>query len=149
MAIISEKSLEFAREHISKYYDSDFFPKPIEYEALWYQWHDFKAELMSKNVAKLWVTQPRAMTIAKPKGGFRIVHQLEPIDSVIYTALACEITDAIEAARTTQHRTYSVLLPPRNFRRKFFWRWLRMDRLYNQNREFGQPTCKRSNYRYN
>ena len=112
MAIISEKSLEFAREHISKYYDSDFFPKPIEYEALWYQWHDFKAELMSKNVAKLWVTQPRAMTIAKPKGGFRIVHQLEPIDSVIYTALACEITDAIEAARipSTEHIACSYRL---------------------------------------
>ena len=31
------------------------------------------------------------MTIAKPKGGFRVVHQLEPIDSVLYTALACEI----------------------------------------------------------
>ncbi|WP_130905423.1 RNA-directed DNA polymerase [Pseudomonas sp. Sample_22] len=99
MAIINEISLEFAREHISKYYDSDFFPKPIEYEALWYQWNDVKTELTSKNVGKIWVTQPRAMTIAKPKGGFRIVHQLEPIDSVIYTALACEITGAIEAAR--------------------------------------------------
>lgn len=40
------------------------------------------------------------MTIAKPKGGFRVVHQLEPIDSVIYTALACEIATAVEAART-------------------------------------------------
>jgi len=99
MAILSEKSLDFAREHISKYYDSDFFPKSIEYEALWYHWDDVKKELMSKNVSKLWVTQPRAMTIAKPKGGFRIVHQLEPIDSVIYTALACEVTDAIEKAR--------------------------------------------------
>lgn len=99
MAVIKEDSLDFAREHISKYYDSDFFPKPVEYEALWYNWDDVKKELMSKNVAKLWVTQPRSMTIAKPKGGFRIVHQLEPIDSVIYTALACEITDAVEKAR--------------------------------------------------
>lgn len=99
MAILSEKSLDFARDHITKYYDSDFFPKPIEYEALWYHWDDVKKELMSKNIAKLWVTQPRAMTIAKPKGGFRIVHQLEPIDSVIYTALACEVTEAVEKAR--------------------------------------------------
>lgn len=99
MAIITEQSLEFAREHISKYYDSDFFPKPIEYEALWHQWNEVKAELMSKNVGKLWVTPPRAMTIAKPKGGFRVVHQLEPTDAVVYTALACEIAPAIEAAR--------------------------------------------------
>jgi hypothetical protein len=99
MAIIKENSLEFARKHISKYYDSDFFPKPIEYDALWHQWAEVKAELMSKNVGKLWVTSPRAMTIAKPKGGFRVVHQLEPIDSIIYTALACEIATDIEAAR--------------------------------------------------
>ena len=99
MAIIKEDSLEFAREHISRYYDSDFFPKPIEYEALWHQWAEVKAELMSKNVGKLWVTSPRAMTIAKPKGGFRVVHQLEPIDSVLYTAvvqlLFCKSSQAI------------------------------------------------------
>ena len=99
MTILTEHSLEFAREHIYKYYDSDFFPKSIEFEALWHQWDDVKKELMSKNVTKLWVTPPRAMTIAKPKGGFRVVHQLEPIDAIIYTALACQIAMSIEAAR--------------------------------------------------
>jgi hypothetical protein len=99
MAILTEAALEFAKEHIDRYYDSDFFPKPAEFEALWHQWDDVKKELMSKNVSKLWVTPPRAMTIAKPKGGFRVVHQLEPIDAVIYTALAYEIAMSIESAR--------------------------------------------------
>lgn len=99
MTILTETSLEFAREHIHKYYDSDFFPKPIEFEALWNQWEEVKKELLSKNVAKLWVTHPRAMTIAKPKGGFRVVHQLEPLDAIVYTALACHIAPSIEAAR--------------------------------------------------
>lgn len=99
MTILTDQSLEFAREHIHKYYDSDFFPKPIEFDALWHQWNDVKKELMSKNVGKLWVTPPRAMTIAKPKGGFRVVHQLEPLDAVVYTSLACEVAPAVEAAR--------------------------------------------------
>jgi len=99
MAIISEKALDFARDHITKYYDSDFFPKPVEFEALWYQWSDVKSELMSKNISKLWVTPPRAMTIPKPKGGFRVVHQLEPLEAIVYTALACEIAGSVEAAR--------------------------------------------------
>jgi hypothetical protein len=99
MAIISETALDFARDHITKYYDSDFFPKPIEFEALWHQWPEVKAELKSKNVGKLWVTPPRALTIAKPKGGFRVVHQLEPLDAVVYTALACEVAASVEAAR--------------------------------------------------
>lgn len=99
MAILTEAALEFAKEHIDRYYDSDFFPKPAEFEALWHQWGDVKQELMSKNVSKLWVTPPRAMTIAKPRGGFRVVHQLEPVDAVIYTALAYEIAMSIESAR--------------------------------------------------
>ena len=99
MAILSEPALDFAKEHIERFYDSDFFPKPAEFEALWHQWDEVKKELMSKNVSKLWVTPPRAMTIAKPKGGFRVVHQLEPLDAVIYTALAFEAAPSIEAAR--------------------------------------------------
>ncbi len=99
MTILTEQSLEFAREHINKYYDSDFFPKAIEFDALWHQWDEVKKDLMSKNIGKLWVTSPRAMTIAKPKGGFRVVHQLEPLDAVVYTALACEVAPAVEAAR--------------------------------------------------
>ena len=99
MAIISENSLDFAKDHITKYYDSDFFPKPVEFDALWHQWPEVKSELMSKNVGKLWVTPPRAMTIPKPKGGFRIVHQLEPLDAIVYTALACAVAGPVEAAR--------------------------------------------------
>lgn len=99
MTILTEVSLEFAKDHIHKYYDSDFFPKAIEFEALWNQWEEAKKELLSKNVAKFWVTPPRTMTIAKPKGGFRVVHQLEPLDAIVYTALACEVAEAIEAAR--------------------------------------------------
>ncbi|WP_341909363.1 RNA-directed DNA polymerase [Polaromonas sp. YR568] len=99
MAILSEPALDFAKEHIERFYDSDFFPKPAEFEALWHQWDEVKKELMSKNVSKLWVTPPRAMTIGKPKGGFRVVHQLEPLDAVIYTALAYEAAPSIENAR--------------------------------------------------
>lgn len=103
MAILSEAALDFAKEHIERFYDSDFFPKPSEFQALWFQWDEVKKELMSKNVSKLWVTPPRAMTIVKPKGGFRVVHQLEPLDAVIYTALAFETAPSIEAARISKN----------------------------------------------
>lgn len=99
MTILTDQSLEFAREHIHKFYDSDFFPKPVEFEALWHQWEDVKKELLSKNVTKFWITPPRAMTIAKPKAGFRVVHQLEPMEAIIYAALACHVATAVEAAR--------------------------------------------------
>lgn len=60
MTILLEDSLEFAKEHISKYYDSDFFPKAMEFEAIWHNWDEVKSELTAKNVYKLDVYPPRS-----------------------------------------------------------------------------------------
>lgn len=99
MTLLTDGALEFARLHIEKYYDSDFFPKPREFEAIWHSWEDVKRELSSKNVEKLWVTPPRVFPVPKPSGDFRVVHQLEPMDAIAYTALSYEIVAAVEAAR--------------------------------------------------
>jgi Reverse transcriptase (RNA-dependent DNA polymerase) len=99
MAILSETSLDFAREHIERYYDSDFFPKPAEFAAVWHQWDEVKHELLSRNVEKMWVNSPRVMAIQKPKGGFRVVHQLEPLDAIVYTALAHTVVKDVECSR--------------------------------------------------
>lgn len=102
MAILSEDSLDFAREHIERFYDSDFYPKPPELAALWRFWDEVKKELTSKNVSKHPVTTPRAMTMPKSRGGFRVVHQLDPLDVVVYTALAYEIAPDIESDRCSK-----------------------------------------------
>lgn len=99
MSKLTEESLDFAKQHIDKYYDSDFFPKPFEFEAIWHNWDEVKSELSSKNVEKLWVFPPHTMPAIKSNGTYRIVHQLEPVDAIIYTAMAYEIADSVEAAR--------------------------------------------------
>ena len=100
MSILTEDSLEFSKTHISKYFDSDFFPRPMEFEALWHNWAEVKQELTGRNVKKFQVMPPRIFAAKKPKGGYRIVHQLDPLDALVYTALAYQIAPAIEAART-------------------------------------------------
>src|SRR5579862_917888 len=99
MAILTTDALNFARAHIENFYDSDFFPKSIEFAALWHHWDKVLAELTSKNVGKIWVTLPRVMAVPKPRIGYRVVHQLEPVDALVYTALAAEVTDQVEVAR--------------------------------------------------
>jgi len=99
MAILSEASLDFAKEHIEKYYDSDFFPKAFEFEALWHHWPQVKQELQSKNISKILVSNPYSSTIQKARGGYRVVHQLEPMEAVAYTAMAFEVGGSIEAKR--------------------------------------------------
>ncbi len=109
MSILTDDSLEFAKEHIQKFYASDFFPKALEYDALWHSWDEVKAELKSKNVEKHWVLPLVTKTSFKPDGTFRVVHQLEPLNAIVYTALAYQIAEDIENARVPigQHVAYS------------------------------------------
>jgi hypothetical protein len=39
------------------------------------------------------------MAAPKPNGGFRIVHQLHPLDSIVYTALAAHVAESVENNR--------------------------------------------------
>lgn len=99
MARLSRESLEFAKNHINHFYDSDFFPKPFEYKALWAKWDEVVTHLTCNEIDKYSIEQPRVFAAPKPNGTFRIVHQLDPINTLIYTALAFLIADKIEAAR--------------------------------------------------
>lgn len=45
----------------------------------------------------------------KPNGNFRVVHQLEPIDSIIYSALLYENASNIENFRIPKTRKSHVL----------------------------------------
>lgn len=99
MSKLTEESLDFAKQHIEKYYDSDFFPKPFEFEAIWHNWDEVRSELSSKNIKNLSVSIPRTIPAIKSNGTYRIVHQLDPIDALIYTAMAYEIAESVEAAR--------------------------------------------------
>jgi len=99
MAKLSRESLEFAKTHIIKFYDSDFFPKPFEFEALWANWDEVITYLTCNDVTGYPVDQPRTFTSIKPNGTFRVVHQLDPINTLIYTALAYLVSSGIEKAR--------------------------------------------------
>jgi hypothetical protein len=97
--VLTDASLEFARNHIISFYDTDFYPKPFEFYALWYSWADVKSYLLGTPLASAHTTNPRVLPWAKARGGYRIVHQLEPLDSLIYTALVYLVAEQVEASR--------------------------------------------------
>lgn len=97
---LESESLDFAKAHIAAYYDSDFFPRADEFEALWTNWDDVKAHLLASSVESLYVDLPRSMPAPKHHGGYRIVHQLEPLTAIVYTALAHMVAADVEAARS-------------------------------------------------
>src|SRR5207249_7884136 len=99
MSQLSPESLEFARQHLSVYWDSDFFPKAFEFAALWGQWGQVRDYLARTPIRDLEVVLPRMMPAPKPDGGYRIVHQLDPLNVLAYPAMAYEIAQAVERGR--------------------------------------------------
>lgn len=97
--VLTDASLEFARNHIMVFYDTDFYPKPFEFYALWHSWAEVKSYLLATPLAIAHTTNPRVLPWAKARGGYRIVHQLEPLDSLIYTALVYLVAEQVEASR--------------------------------------------------
>lgn len=99
MTRLTQQALEFAREHIERFYDSDFFPKPLEYEALWHNWDEVVTHLTSTNIHKLVTYPARTAAWKKHRGGYRVVHQLDPIDALVYCSLVYQISEAVEHSR--------------------------------------------------
>jgi hypothetical protein len=97
--MLTDDSLEFARRHIGAFYDTDFFPKPFEFLALWHCWDEVKAYLLATPLKEVLSSQPRVLPWHKARGGYRVVHQLEPIDALIYTALIYQVAEKVERAR--------------------------------------------------
>ncbi len=97
--MLTDESLDFAKAHITAFYDTDFYPKPFEYGALWYFWDEVKEHLLKAPSNGLFAGIPRACAWPKARGGYRVVHQLEPLDAIVYVALTHAVIDQISDAR--------------------------------------------------
>ncbi|MBD1903511.1 RNA-directed DNA polymerase [Trichocoleus sp. DQ-A3] len=96
---LEETSLEWALKHLTKYYDSDFYPKLFEYEAIAHYWSEVKSYIQGLDLLTYAPKTPFSSLAFKASGTFRVVHQLDPIDAIIYTALVYEVSQIIEEYR--------------------------------------------------
>lgn len=97
--LIPPDSIEFAKAHLQAYYDSDFFPRSVAFDALWPQWDRVAKWLAGTALENQPVWLPRTVPAPKAGGGYRIVHQLHPLNAIAYTALAHMVAETIEAKR--------------------------------------------------
>jgi hypothetical protein len=95
---LNESQLGFAREHIKHFYASDFFPDADEYAAVWAGWDEVLSHYQDTGATSV-ATTPEDIACGKATGGFRIVHQLQPLDTLTYTALAGIIAPHLEERR--------------------------------------------------
>lgn len=99
MLTLKENYLEWALKHQRKYSHSDFYPRIFEFAAISHNWQQVKEFLLSLDLDHYYPKSPMINLAQKPNGTFRIVHQLDPIDSIIYTALVRELCETIENYR--------------------------------------------------
>lgn len=99
MIKLKENHLEWALKHLLKYSHSDFYPKLFEFAAISHNWQAIKEYILSLDMSTYEPKSPMMHLAPKPNGTFRVAHQLDPIDSLIYTALIREVCDTIEEYR--------------------------------------------------
>lgn len=96
---LSETSIKRAIQHIATYGDTDVFPHPIETSFL-----VEKEEAISKELSQLDLNNfepAQAIETISPKSrwGFRIVHQLPLLETVLFTSAAIEIGSDLESVK--------------------------------------------------
>ena len=97
-------SIDWALTHILKHGDTDLFPVPFEYQALRHSWPKIRDAIAAMDLSAYEVRPAIRMLLPKQTFGFRVALQLDPIDTIVYTALAYECADAVERARVARDR---------------------------------------------
>lgn len=107
MPTLSRDTIEWAIEHLSRYPDTDIFPKAFEFDALSHCSEDLLRKLSNQDICQ-WNTRPfRKCLVPKQRYGFRIATQLDPLDSLMYLCLILELGEYIESARMPIARNIS------------------------------------------
>jgi hypothetical protein len=88
-------SIDWALTHILRHGDTDLFPVPFEYEAITNSWANLRKRISAIDLTTYEVRPATRMLLPKQAFGFRVALQLDPIDTIVYTALAYECADAI------------------------------------------------------
>lgn len=99
MTKLSPESLEIAKIHIEKHGDTDIFPIPFEFDAIFRNWDVVKNFLQDKSIEEWQCLPYRRCLTPKSENGFRISTQLDPFETIFLTAATIEVGSQIEEYR--------------------------------------------------
>ncbi|HEV2357091.1 MAG TPA: Retron-type reverse transcriptase, partial [bacterium] len=112
---LKTRALNSAIAHLRKWSDTDLFPRPFEIEALYSTWPMAGKFIEATDLgAHQWSASSRRAIIPKDRLGYRVGMQLDPIDSLVLTALIYQYGRQIERTRvkTTENIVFSYRLRP-------------------------------------
>src|SRR6266536_1772364 len=101
---ISDSSLNWALEHISRFGDTDVLPISFEFRAYKSVWPGVLDALRKIDLAKHELGPAIRMMVPKHTTGYRSAAQLDPLDALLFSALVYEMAPVIEGFRVPADR---------------------------------------------
>lgn len=99
--------LDWSLSSIERHGDNDLFNIPFEFRVFRSHWTELADELLDLRVDSYRWSEPRKLLLPKDRISFRRACQLDPLDSLILTALVKAVGTAIEARRKPRDVVFS------------------------------------------
>lgn len=96
---LDKEVLDWAIGHLLTHGDTDIFPYPLEFRFLEDMRDQIATELSAENLNTWRPMNPLSGLTAKSHLGFRLGHQMHPIDTLVLTAAVATIGPDLESAR--------------------------------------------------
>ena len=114
MLKLPKTSYQWALKHLVTEGDSDLFPAPFEIKAIKFNWKTLVGQLSNLDLSDHSWSGGRRFVVPKEKLAFRNATQLEPLDSLILTAIIKKYGNLIEKARipVSENRVFSYRFDP-------------------------------------
>ncbi len=99
MDTLRADSLNWAITHVLRFGDTDVLPVPFEFQAIHAHQPQVVAQLTAVDLETYHTRAYVRVLAPKHPVGFRVISQLDPVDTLIMTAIAYEASSAVEAFR--------------------------------------------------
>jgi hypothetical protein len=99
--------LDWSLRSIELHDDNDLFTRPFEFEVFRRNWSQLAVELLDLRVDCYRWSEPRKLLLPKDRVSFRRACQLDPLDSLVLTALVKLVGARIEARRQPRDVVFS------------------------------------------
>lgn len=109
---IAENSIKWAIKHLIEYGDTDLFPTPVEFNIISQKKDYVCNKLKDIDISSYSFNSSRRFVIPKDELSYRIATQLNPVDSILFTAILHEYGQLIEDIRSPMSQVFSYRFSP-------------------------------------
>ncbi len=109
---IAEDSIKWAIKHLTEYGDTDLFPSPVEFDIISQEKDYVFNKLKEIDISSYNFNSSRRFVIPKDELSYRIATQLNPIDSILFSAILHEHGQLIESKRASTDQVFSYRFSP-------------------------------------